>query len=120
LGSTDMAPGFQQATIKVENEAVFSELRDAIDRVFTAPPVEKFLRELKKKDVGVRDFEAVLAGGFIERGDAVLAKAGKTGRGLWESLPLSDQGQVREFYLVRLEQVDVKLRAKFATVYRVL
>jgi hypothetical protein len=115
-----MAPGFQQATIKVENEAVFSELRGAIDRAFTAPQVEKFLRELKKKGLGVRDFDAVLAGGFIERADATLAKAGKTAAGLWQSLPLSDQSQVKEFYLVRLEQVDVKWRAKFATVYRVL
>jgi hypothetical protein len=115
-----MAPGFQQATIKVENEGVFSELRGAIDRVFTAPQAEKFLRGLKKKGLGVRDFDAVLAGGFIERADAALAKAGKTARGLWESLPLSDQSQVKEFYLVRLEQVDVKWRAKFATVYRVL
>ena len=115
-----MAPGFQQATIKVENEAVFSELRAAIDRVFTAPQLEKFLRDLKKKGLGVRDFDAVLAGGFIERADATLAKAGKTAKGLWQSLPLSDQSQVKEFYLVRLEQVDVKWRAKFATVYRVL
>ncbi|HEV2116037.1 MAG TPA: hypothetical protein VGR48_08435 [Terriglobales bacterium] len=115
-----MAPGFQQATIKVENEAVFAELRDAIDRVFTAPQLEKFLRELKKKNIGVRDFDAVLAGGFIERADGGLGKAGKTAKGLWQSLPLSDQSQAKEFYLVRLEQVDVKWRAKFATVYRVL
>ena len=115
-----MSPGFQQAVIKVENEKDFAELCGAMDRVFTAPEVEKFLRQLQKKDVGVRDFEAVLAGGFIERADAVLAKAGKTAKGLWESLPLSDQSQVKEFYLVRLEQVDVKWRAKFATVYRVL
>ena len=95
-------------------------MRGAIDRVFTAPQLEKFLRELKKKGLGVRDFDAVLAGGFIERADATLAKAGKTAKGLWQSLPLSDQSQVKEFYLVRLEQVDVKWRAKFATVYRVL
>ncbi len=115
-----MAPGFQQATIKVENEAAFSELRGAIERVFAASQVEKFLRELKKKDVGVRDFDAVLAGGFVERADAMLAQASKTAKGLWESLPLSDRSQIKEFYLVRLEQVDVKWRAKFATVYRVL
>ena len=114
-----MSPGFQQAVIKVENEKDFTELRGAIDRVFAAPEVEKFLRQLRKKDVGVRDFEAVLAGGFIERVDAMLAKAGKTAKGLWESLPLSDQSQAKEFYLVRLEQVDVNWRAKFATVYRV-
>ena len=115
-----MAPGFQQAVIKVENEKDFAEFRGAVERVFTPPQVEKFLRELKKKDVGVRDFEAVLAGGFIERADALLATAGKTAQGLWGSLPLSDQAQGREFYLLRLEQVDVKWRAKFASVYRVL
>jgi len=115
-----MAPGFQQAVIKVENEKDFAELRGAIDRVFSVPELEKFLRALKKKDVGVRDFDAVLAGGFIEAADAQLGQAGKTARGLWERLPLSDQGQMREFYLLRLEQVDVKWRSKFATVYRVL
>ncbi len=115
-----MAPGFEQATIKVENEAVFSELRGAIDRVFTAPQVERFLRELKKKGLGVRDFDAVLAGGFVERAETTLAGAGKSAKGLWDSLSLSDRSQIKEFYLVRLEQVDVKWRAKFATVYRVL
>ena len=115
-----MAPGFQQAVIKVENQKDFAEFRDAIDRIFTSPHVEKFLRALKKKDIGVRDFEAVLAGGLIEGADGALAKAGKTARELWESLPLSDQSQAKEFYLVRLEQVDVKWRAKFASVYRVL
>ncbi|HSB75468.1 MAG TPA: hypothetical protein VLC12_07440 [Terriglobales bacterium] len=114
-----MSPGFQQAVIRIENEEVFAELREAIERVFTAPALEKFLRELKKKGVGVRDFDAVLAGGFIERADSVLGKAKKTARGLWQNLPLSDQSQAKEFYLVRLEQVDVKWRAKFASVYRV-
>ncbi len=115
-----MAPGFQQATIKVENEKDFAEFRGAVERVLMPPRLEKFLRELKKKDVGIRDFEAVLSGGFIERADAVLAKAGKTAQGLWQGLPLSDQAQAREFYLLRLEQVDRKWRAKFASVYRVL
>ena len=115
-----MAPGFRQAVIKVEDEKGFAEFRDAIERIFTSPQVEKFLRGLKKKGVGVRDFEAVLNGGFIELADEPLARAGKTAKGLWESLPLSDQSQVKEFYLLRLEQVDVKWRAKFASVYRVL
>ena len=115
-----MAPGFQQAVIKVENEKDFAELRGAIDRVFNSPQLEKLLRGLKKKGVGVRDFDAVLAGGFIERADEALARSGKTAKGLWESLPLSDQSQAKEFYLLRLEQVDVKWRAKFASVYRVL
>ena len=39
-----MSPGFQQAVIKIENEKDFAELRGAMDRVFTAPEVEKFLR----------------------------------------------------------------------------
>ena len=115
-----MAPGFQQAVIKLENEKDFAEFRDAINRIFTSPQLEKFLRALKKKGVGVRDFDAVMAGGFIERADEALTRAGKSARELWESLPLSDQSQAKEFYLLRLEQVDVKWRAKFASVYRVL
>ena len=115
-----MAPGFRQAVIKVENEKGFAEFRGAVDRVFTPPQLENFLRGLKKKGVGVRDFEAVLAGGFIERADQELSRAGRTATELWASLPLSDQSQAKEFYLLRLEQVDVKWRAKFASVYRVL
>ncbi len=115
-----MAPSFEQATIRVEREQEFAELRDAIERSFTPPHLERFLRGLKKNKLGVRRFEAVLNGGMIERADPVLAAQGKSAKALYDSLSSSDQGLIREFYLERLEQVDASWRAKFAQVFRVI
>ncbi len=106
--------GFEQATIPVVKEKEFHQLRDSIERVFTPPLIEKFLGGMRKKGVKVRDFETVLAKQLIERADTGL---GASARALYESLPLSDQAQVREFYLVRLEQVDDNWRGKFRKVY---
>jgi hypothetical protein len=37
---------------------------------------------------------------------------------LYEGLPLSDQAQMREFYLSKLEAVDVGLRHRFKKLYQ--
>ena len=37
---------------------------------------------------------------------------------LYESLPVSDQAQMREFYLSKLETVDQALRHKFKKLYQ--
>jgi hypothetical protein len=115
-----MGSAFQQAAIKIEKEKEFSRLRDAIERVFSPPQVNGFLKELKKKGIRVRDFEAALNNGCIDGFDSALADSGLTARSLYESLGFSDQGQIREFYLERLEKVDVELRARYAKVYQVI
>jgi hypothetical protein len=112
--------GFEQATIPVQQQTEFRVLKEAIDRVFSAPALERFLAGLKRQGVSVREFEQVLAKGLIERADAQLKKAGRAARQIYQSLPLSDQAQVREFYLMRLEQVPDEWRAKFSTVYRLV
>ncbi len=110
--------GFNQAAIRVQRELEFAELKQAIDKALTRPAVERFLKDLKKKGIGIRDFDAVLANEVIEHASEA-EKAASTARGLYDSLTLSDQGLIREFYLERLEHVDVELRAKYAQVYRV-
>jgi ribosomal protein S18 acetylase RimI-like enzyme len=82
--------------------------------------VDSFLKELKKKGIGVRDFEAAVNNGCVDRFDFSLGNSGLSARRLYEGLGFSDQGQIREFYLERLEKVDVALRARYAQVYRVL
>ncbi len=37
---------------------------------------------------------------------------------LYEALTVSDQAQMREFYLTTLEEVDLPLREKFSKLYR--
>jgi len=104
---------FERATIKVENEKDFGELTGAIERVFRPEKVEAFLKQVKSKGARIRDFEKILAGGVIEKVDG-SAKA----RPLYEGLSPSDQAQVRELYLSKLEDVNEELRAKFKRLYQ--
>jgi hypothetical protein len=110
--------GFEQAAIRIEKEKEFEELTDAFSRALGADKVEKFLKRVRRSSSRVRDVEAVLAKGVLEQVDEVLAKSGKTARALYTSLTVSDQAQMREFYLSRIEEVDPKLRTKFRKLYR--
>ncbi|HKW75936.1 MAG TPA: hypothetical protein VJN64_10450 [Terriglobales bacterium] len=109
---------FQQAQIAVRKAEDFEQLKTAIERVFGATAVEKFCSRLESKGVGAREFEKIVNSGLLELVDATLARSGKTARELWESLALSDQALMREFYLERIEQVDAKVRQRFSKVYR--
>jgi hypothetical protein len=108
--------GFQQAAIKVEREKEFGALRDALNGVFAPERVEQFLKRLNSKGIRIRDFELVAASGVLEQADDYLAKSGA--RKLYEALPTSDRGQLREFYLSKVEEVDSALRAKYQKLYR--
>ena len=45
-------------------------------------------------------------------------RTAKSAQQLYDALPVSDQAQVREFYLTALEAVDLPLREKFNKLYR--
>ena len=108
--------GFERAAIPVEKEKEFAELRGAIEQVFAPARVEKFFAALKSKGVRIRDFETVLAKKVLEAAAPELK--GLRARALYESLPVSDKGQMREFYLVQVEQAPGELRRKFHRIYR--
>ena len=110
--------GFEQAAIKVEREQEFRELKSAIERVFQPETVERFLKQAQALNVRVRDWEKLAAYGVLERVDEVLAKSGKTSQGFYSALSLSDQAQIREFYLSKVEEVDSALRTKYQKLYR--
>jgi hypothetical protein len=110
-------PTFEQATIPIDNREVFEVLRGIYENLLGAE-VESFLKAVKKKGLLIRHYEDVLASGAMEKASRTLKQAGMTARSLYESLPTSDQAQVREFFLVRLEQVDEATRRKFYQVYR--
>ena len=107
--------GFQEATIPIQNEREFQQLRGAVEAVFAPPLVEKFLGSLKSKGLQIRNFDAVLSAALIEKAYPALGVSSKS---LYEALPMTDQGQLREFYLERLENVPAELRAKFNAIYR--
>ena len=110
--------GFEQAAIKVEKIKEFEELKSAIERAFQPEKVERFLKQAQRYDLRIRDLDAVVAKGVVEKSDEVLANAGKNGQSLFQALTRSDQAQIREFYLSKLEEVEPKLRAKFQKIYR--
>ena len=109
---------FQQAPITVRKTEDFEQLKAAIERVFGATVVGKFYSRLESKAIGAREFEKIANSGLLELVDPTLARSGKTARELWQSLELSDQALIREYYLEKVEQVDPAVRHKYRKVYR--
>jgi len=106
---------FAQAAIKVQNEQAFGELKSAIVQVFTAERITKFLKKLSGQNIRIRDWDAILAAGTI---DVIAENKLGAARALYESLTVSDKGQIREFYLSRIEEVETSLRERFSKLYR--
>ena len=105
---------FEQAAIKVQKEQEFTRLQGAVERAFLLETVERFLKQLDRKRIRVRDFDAVLAQRVLEG----FGEAGLDAQQLYQSLPVSDQALMREFYLSKLEKVDIALRHKFKRLYQ--
>jgi hypothetical protein len=110
-----MTVTFERVPIKVEKEQEFARLRGAVEQVFLPEKVEQFLKQLDRKRIRVRKFDEVLAQRLLEN---VVGEAGLDAKQLYESLPVSDQAQMREFYLSKLEGVDIALRHKFKKLYQ--
>ncbi len=108
---------YQQAQIAVTKAEDFEQLKSALDRIFNSA-AEKFYSKLQSRTVYVREFEKILDQGILESVDSGLAKSGKSAKALYESLTVSDQALMREFYLERIEKVDTKVRQKYQKVYR--
>ncbi len=107
--------GFEQATIKVEKEREFGQLKAALEQVFAAERVVKYLKALDSRNIGIRKLDAVLAANVI---DSVGGAKTGTAKALYQALTVSDQAQMRELYLFKLEEVEPALRARFHKVYQ--
>jgi 7,8-dihydro-6-hydroxymethylpterin-pyrophosphokinase len=105
---------FEQATIKVEKQQEFAKLQAAVEQAFLPERVERFLKQLERKGIRVREFDAVLSARTLEN----AVKSDLSAWQLYQALPLSDQAQMREFYLSKLETVDTALRHKFKKLYQ--
>jgi hypothetical protein len=124
---------FEQATIKIEKQQEFAKLQAAVEQAFLPENVERFLKQLDRKGIRVREFDGVLSARLLEEvtggSKAGASKVGSAGEGsaagkelsawqLYQALPQSDQAQMREFYLSKLETVDTALRHKFKKLYQ--
>ena len=111
---------FEQATIKVEKQQEFAKLQAAVEQAFLPEKVERFLKQLDRKGIRVREFDGVLSARVLEDavGGGSAAKSDLSAWQLYQALPLSDQAQMREFYLSKLETVDIALRHRFKKLYQ--
>src|SRR2546421_7647800 len=109
-----MTVGFEQAAIKIVKEQEFAQLQSAVEQAFLPGKVEQFLKRLDRKGVRIRDFERVLTVQALEVAGGTDLRVTE----LYRALPLSDQAQMREFYLSKIEAVDVTLRHKFKKLYQ--
>ena len=105
---------FEQAAIKVEKAQEFAGLQAAIEQAFLPGKLDRFLKDLDRKGIRIRDIDAVLAQRVLEG----FGEPGLNAQQLYQSLTLSDQAQIREFYLSKLEGVDNALRHKFKKLYQ--
>jgi hypothetical protein len=106
---------FEQAAIKVEKAEQFGKLQAVVEQAFLPGTVEQFLKYLDRKRIRIRDFDRVLLAKALE---GATAASDVNAAHLYQSLTLSDQAQMREFYLSKLEAVDVALRHKFKKLYQ--
>jgi hypothetical protein len=107
--------GFEQGVLKVEKEREFGELKSSIEKAFVPDRVVKYLKVLASRGIRVRDLDAAFTAGAFDRANG---DASGTARNLYSSLPVSDQSQIREFYLSKLEEVDTSVREKFQKLYQ--
>ena len=98
---------FEQATIAVRDEQGFAQLHALIDAAFDARDVEVLLERVSKAKLRIRDYAGVLKRGLL----------GKAAPGLYEGLPVSDQGLTRERYLRLVEAVPQEFRQRYFRMY---
>ncbi len=103
---------YEQAAIAVQS-AEFSKLKNIVERALSAD-AEKFLGAVQSKGELIRHFEEILNAGLFNK----AVSGADSAKDLYGKMPASDQGQLREFYLTRLEQVDTALRHKYKKIYR--
>ena len=98
---------YERPPVTIADEPTFRTVKSAIESSFAAHNVDKFLRSLDRSSLRIRDFESVLSGG----------KLGVNAAAEYNKLTDGDQGQIREFYLASLEQVEPSLRDKYFKLY---
>ena len=98
---------FEQPVLAIFDPLAFGAVRTAIEGAFSSSRLVDFLRSLELKKIRIRSFETVLKDGLL--GASTASEYAKLDNG--------DQGQIREFYLARLEQVSPELRQRFFKLY---
>jgi hypothetical protein len=104
---------FVQPVVKIDKEKEFGELKGLISRSLAAEQMESFLKRAEKKGVRVREIESAFENGIFDE-----KNSGTTALNLYQALTVSDQAQMREFYLSKVEEIEPTLRHKFRKLYQ--
>jgi hypothetical protein len=104
---------FVQPVVKIEKEKEFEELKSLIRRSLAPEEMESLLKKAEKKGVRVRQVEAAFENGIFDD-----RNPGTTALSLYQALTVSDQAQMREFYLSTVEEIEPTLRHKFRKLYQ--
>ena len=91
-----------------------AELKRRITRAFAPGDVGDYLKRVRRAGSRIRDFESVLAKDLLQPPDE--AGAEKAGR-LYQALSVRDRAGIKEFYLLKAEEVGPEMRAKFQKLY---
>jgi hypothetical protein len=98
---------YERPAMNVINATTFASVKAAVAGKFAPGSVEGFLKSLASANLRIRDFESVVKAG----------KLGNETSAQYATLEGGDQGQIREFYLASLEQVETNLRDKYFKLY---
>jgi len=98
---------FVQTVLPIEDQARFAEVKASLEPLFASGNVARYLKQVQRSKLRVRDFEGLLERGLL----------GATTAQTYKALSDSDRGQARELYLSLVEQVGLELRGKFLKVY---
>jgi hypothetical protein len=104
---------FVQPVVKIDKEKEFDELKSLVSRALMPEEMENFLKKAEKKGVRVRQVEAAFENGVFDK-----KNPGTTALSLYKALTVSDQAQMREFYLSKVEEIEPQLRHKFRKLYQ--
>ena len=80
--------------------------------------MESFLKQVRSNNLRVRERRWSVGEAVARKSGRSLGEVGKDGAGLYQALTVSDQAQMREFYLSKVEEVDAALRTKFQKLYQ--
>ncbi|MCU1311945.1 MAG: hypothetical protein JWO20_3070 [Candidatus Angelobacter sp.] len=103
---------FEQASIAIQSTE-FEQLKDLISKALGKDNVSKFMKSISSDGLLVRQIEEILNRGLLNK----VVSGSASALELYKKMPASDQGQLREFYLTRIEEVDIEIRRKFQKIY---
>jgi hypothetical protein len=106
---------FTQAAIDLDNPTLVAELKISIENALVTYPSE-FLQTVKRFGLRVRQLEQLFQQRVFEQLPG--RHASRLCEELYRELRPSDQGLIREFYLTKIEELPVELRAKYSRLFR--